>query len=138
MAYENDDKLNEWVEDFYKGIIKTSSIKGVKVNYYQALRGYFRHSILLTDIMLSEFGLVDYKIWNWILTETKSGHNPTESGGVRLRYAKVKHLCKERAYFSTKAKLLRLKLLIKTPFKDYYLINPKFIIKLYNPADDDK
>lgn len=134
MAYENDDKLNDWINNYYESIIKVSKIGGNKVTYYQALRGYFRHSIILTDIKLQEFGLVDYRIWDWILTEIKSSHNPYESGGIRLRYGKVKHICSERAFYSTKSKLIKLKLLIKTPFKDFYILNPRYIIKLYNPS----
>lgn len=137
MPYRNDKDLSDWINDYYESIIKVSSVGGVKVSYYQALRGYFRHSIILTDIKLNEFGLVDYKLWDWILTEVKSGHNPSESGGLHLRYNKVSHLCKKSAYYTSKAKLLKLKLLIKTPFKDFYILNPRYVIKLYNPSTDD-
>lgn len=138
MAYENEDKLNDWVDDFFEKTKKNSNVKGVKFAYYQSLRGYFKHSIILTDIKSQEFGLVDYKIWEWILTNIRGGHNTTESGGIRLRYDKVSHLCKERAYYKSKALFLKLGLIIKTPFKDYYILNPKFVIKLYNPNDKDE
>ena len=137
MAYENEDKLNEWVTDYFQSILKNSNVNGVKFSYYQSLRGYFKHSIILTDIKQQDFGLVDYRLWDWILTNVKSGHNPAESGGIRFRYSKVSHLCKERAYFNSKAKFIKLGLLLKTPFKDFYILNPKYVIKLYNPTDKE-
>jgi len=133
MAYKDEELLGAWVEQYYRELIKSSSLNGVSFSYYQSLRGYFKHSILLTDIKLHDFGLVDFKIWEWILTNIKSSRNPVESGGLYFRYSKVEHLCKERSYYNTKKLLLNLELLIETPFKDYYILNPKFIIKLYNP-----
>ena len=125
--------LSSWVEDYYSELIKSSVIKGVNVSYYKSLRGYFRHSILLTDLKLNEFGLVDYKVWEQILTLIKSSRNASESGGLFFRYSRFEEVCKRRAFYNTKKKFIDLELLITTPFKDFYLINPQYVIKLYNP-----
>lgn len=135
----NNDLLPTYVENYYKEIIKHSSINGVSFSYYKSLRGYFKHSILLTDIKQQEFGVVDYKVWERILTLIKSGRNPVESGGIRMKFETFSDLCSKRAYYNTRKKLLTLELLIETPFKHYYILNPRYIIKLYNPKvkEDD-
>lgn len=133
---KNKQPLSEWVDEFYQKIIRSSKLNGVSFNYYKSLRGYFRHSIMLTDIKLQDFGLIDYRVWEWILCNVKSGRVPSESGGVILRYEKVKDLCSKRSYFKTKKKLIDLKLIIATPYKDYYVLNPEFIVKLYTPKKE--
>lgn len=132
MALDKD-LLPAWVEKYYRKIIRNSSLNGVSFAYYKSLHGYFNHSILLTDIKQQEFGIVDYKIWDRILTNIRSGRNPVESGGLFLKYDDYKDICSERSYYKTRRKLLELDLLIKSPFKNYYILNPMYIIKLYNP-----
>ena len=133
MSYDDISLLPSWLESYYKEAEKVSSLNGIKFSYYKSLRGYFRHSILLTDIKQQEFGLVDYKVWERILTKTISGRNPRESGGLFFRYKDYTDMCSERSWFATKKKLLKLELLLATPFKDFYILNPRYIIKMYNP-----
>lgn len=133
MSFEKEELLPAWVEGYYRKIIRNSNLNGVNFSYYKSLRGYFKHSILLTDIKQEEFGIVDYKIWERILTDIRSGRNPTESGGLYLRYKTYEDICSERSYYKTRRKFLDLELLVKTPFKDYYILNPMYIIKMYNP-----
>ena len=127
------DNVVSWVDDYYKNIIKNSKINGVSFSYYKSLRGYFKHSILLTDIKQQEFGLVDYKIWERILTETKASNNPMQSGCVKFKYEYFKDICSSSSFYKTKQKFLRLDLLLPTPYRGYYILNPRYIIKLYNP-----
>lgn len=133
MAYEDITLLESWLEQYYKEAEKVSSLNGIKFSYYKSMRGYFRHSIILTDIKEKEFGLVDYKVWERVLTKTKSGRNPMESGGLFFRYKDYSDLCSERAWFNTKKKLIDLELLVATPFRDFFVLNPRYIIKMYNP-----
>lgn len=126
--------LAAYVEGYYKDIVKTSKINGNVFSYYKALRGYFRHANILTDIKQEEFTVNDYKVWERILTSIKSSHNPVESGGLYFRYDDYKDICSRRAFYNTRRKLLELKLLIKTPFMHYYILNPAYVIKLYNPS----
>lgn len=130
---DNYELLDAWVCNYYDNVKKSLSVGNVSFNYYNSLRGYFKHSILLTDIKLNDFGLVDYKVWEWILTNVKSGRNPVENGGLFLKYDKLSHLCGKSSFYRTKKLFVELELLVETPFKDYYILNPKFIIKLYNP-----
>lgn len=134
MDFDKDELLPAYVEKYYREIIRSSSLNGVSFNYYKSLRGYFKHSIILTDIKQQEFGIVDYRIWDRILTGIKSGRNPVESGGLYLRYKDYTDICSKRSYYKTRKKYLELSLILKTPFKDYYILNPAFIIKLYNPS----
>lgn len=134
-VYENEEFLPDWVEKYYKGLERKFSVNGIEINFYKSLRGYFRHSIILTDIKEREFGLPDYKMWERILTNVKSSRNPSESGGLFLKYDHYKDILSERSYYSSKKKFLELELLIKTPFKNYYLLNPVYIVKLYSPND---
>jgi hypothetical protein len=126
--------LPAYVESYYRDIVRKSSLNGVSFAYYKSLRGYFKHSILLTDIKQHEFGIVDYKMWERILTNIRSGRNPVESGGLYLTFADYDDICSRRSYYNTRRKFLDLELLLQTPFKDYYILNPTFIIKLYNPT----
>jgi len=129
----NEELLVAWVEQYYRNIIRKSNVNGVDFKYYQSLRGYFKHAIILTDIKQQEFTITDYQIWERILTMVKSGRNPVESGGIRFRFSKFEDICSRSSFYTTRKKLLSLELLIETPFKDYYIINPRYVIKLYNP-----
>ena len=133
MDFDKDDLLPAYVEKYYREIIRNSSVGGVSIMFYKSLRGYFKHSIILTDIKQQEFNIVDYRIWDRVLTGIKSGRNPVESGGLFFKYQNYTDICSERSYYKTRKKFLELELLLKTPFKDYYILNPKYIIKLYNP-----
>lgn len=133
MSSDKDDLLPAYVEKYYREIIRKSSLNGVSFAYYKSLRGYFKHSIILTDIKQQDFGIVDYKMWERILTKIKSGKNPVESGGIHLKYSDYSDFCAERSYYKSRKKLLELDLLLRTPFKGYYILNPIYIIKLYNP-----
>ena len=88
---------------------------------------------MLTSIKEKEFGVVDYRVWERILTKIKSGRIPAQSGGLFFRFSDYSDLCVERSWYRCRVKLISLELLIPTPFKDYYILNPAFIIKLYNP-----
>lgn len=125
--------LPAYVENYYREIIRSSKLNGVSFSYYKSLRGYFKHSIILTDIKQKEFGIIDYKIWERILTKIRSGRNPAESGGLFMKFEDYSDFCSERSYYKTRKKLLDLDLLVKTPFKNYLILNPRYIIKLYNP-----
>lgn len=131
---ESNEELSLWVDNYYKKLIKKLNIsEGVDFMFYKSLRGYFKHSIILTDIKEQEFKYVDYRIWDRILTNIKSSHEPSVSGGLFFRYEDYKDFCSLRSFYRTKKKYLDLKLLIETPFKDYYILNPLYVIKLYNP-----
>ena len=131
------DNLILWVEEYFNKTKRTSSVNGIKYSYYHSLRGYFKHATILTDIKEKEFGLSDYKIWERLLTRIKSSKNPIESGGLFFRYKDYSDICSESSFYSTKKKLLKLELLIETPFNFYYIINPRYIVKAYNPSSDD-
>jgi hypothetical protein len=138
MAYKSIELLDSWVGDYYENVRRESSIGGIPFTYYKSLRGYFKHSSLLTDIILQDFGIVDYRLWFWIMTMVKAGRNPVNSGGLFFRYEMVEHLCKKRSYYNTKKLFLKLGLLVETPFKDYYILNPQYIIKLYSINKKEK
>lgn len=128
--------LSTWVTSYYSKIKRKSTLNGVEFSYYKSLRGYFKHSILLTDIKQKEFGLADYKIWERMLTHIKSGRDPVESGGMFMSYSKFRDICSERSYYASKKKFLDLELILETPFSKYFILNPMYIIKLYNPSED--
>lgn len=138
MNFDKEDLLPAYVEKYYREAERNSVKNGVRFSFYKSLRGYFRHSIILTDIKQHEFNIVDYRIWDRILTSVKGGRNPVESGGLFFKYSNYTDICSERSYYKTRRKFLELELLLKTPFKDYYILNPKYIIKLYNPKMNEE
>lgn len=123
-----------YVDDYYRGLIKTSKIGGNTFQYYKSLRGYFKHSHVLTDIKEQEFTVTDYKVWERILTKVKASHNPVESGGLFLKAKDFKDIASRRAFYATRKKLIDLGLLVATPFKYYFILNPTYVIKLYSPS----
>jgi hypothetical protein len=76
--------LVTWVEEYYGKLKKTSTFGGKKYSYYGSLRGYFKHSSVLTESLEKELFGVEYKIWFRMLTNVKSGHNVATSGGLFL------------------------------------------------------
>ena len=133
MKEDEIEKIVAWVETYYRNIIRKAKIQGIPFAYYKSLRGYWKHATILNDILNDEFGAVDFKIWNRILLNIKSSRSPFESGGFFLKYKDYEDICSVRAYYKTRKKLLDLSLIVKTPFKGYYILNPRYVIKLYNP-----
>ena len=133
MQQDDIEQLVAWVEKYYRDIIRKTEIQGITFAYYKSLRGYFKHSTILPTIKEAEFTIVDFRIWERILSNMKSSRNPAESGGLFFRYDNYKDICCQRAYYKTRKKFIKLELLIKTPFKGYFVLNPRYVIKLYNP-----
>tara|TARA_R100000781_G_scaffold113591_1_gene82394 strand:- start:5245 stop:5667 length:423 start_codon:yes stop_codon:yes gene_type:complete len=132
------EKLYGWVDSYYNAIRREILRNGERYEFYGSSRGFFKHSSSITDVLEKEFVCVDYKIWFRLLGKIKRGRNPVESGGLFFRYDDYKDISSERKWYETKGKLLELELLVKTPFRDYYILNPKHIIKIYNPKIEYK
>lgn len=135
---ESIQNLVEYVELFYHKLLKKAKLGDVYFSYYKSLRGYFKHSIVLTEIKEKNFSGSDYKIWERLLTKVKGSKMPSQSGGLFLRFKDFKDICSQRSFYYAKKKFVELELIIETPFKDYYILNPKYIIKLYNPAIEEE
>jgi len=131
------EKRIEYVEEYYKKLLKTAKIGDVYFNYYKSLRGYFKHSIIFSQLKEEHFSGTDYKIWERTLVRVKGSKLPSEAGGLFFRYEYFEDICKLRSFYYSKKKFIDLELLIETPFKDYFILNPKYIIKLYNPPIDE-
>lgn len=82
---------------------------------------YSLHLNLLSQIKLTEFDLIDYKVWEYIVGLRKVK--------FRLTFIEVSMICSRRSYFKTKKKLIKLKLIIKADGKNTYRINTKYIKK---------
>lgn len=134
MIEKENEEMVAYVEEFWREIRKTSTIKGITFSYYKSLRGYFKHSILLTDIKQQEFGLNDYKVWERMLTSVKGSHNVVKSGGLYLRFKDYEDICSESAFYKSRRKFLKLGLILETPHKYYFILNPLYIVKVYNPS----
>lgn len=127
----------DYVEAYYKALLKTAKIGDLYFSYYKSLRGYFKHSIVLTQIKEENFSGIDYRVWERLLTSIKGSKNPAEAGAIWFRYKYFKDICSKRSFYYCKKKFVDLELLIETPFKDYFILNPKYIIKLFNPAIEE-
>jgi len=130
--------LVTWVEEYYGKLKKTSTFGGKKYSYYGSLRGYFKHSSVLTESLEKELFGVEYKIWFRMLTNVKSGHNVATSGGLFFRYEDYDDLCGVRAWQKARKKFVDMEIFIETPFNDYYILNPKYIVKMYNPKEQQE
>ena len=125
------DYLRLFVEDYYREQQRVARINNNTIKFYSSLRGYFRHSIRLTDLKRLDFTSTDYLVWETVLTRIKSSSDVVVSGGLYFRYADYKDLCCESSFYSAKKKFLKLSLFIVTPFRSYYILNPEYVIKVY-------
>lgn len=123
--------LRLYVEDYYREQLKTAQVKNNTIQFYKSLRGYFKHSIRLTDIKREEFTATDYMLWDTLLTNVKSSSDVLVSGGLYFRFKEYGAYCCESSFYTSRKKYVDLGLLIVTPFKGYYIINPEYIIKVY-------
>ena len=120
----------EYVENYFKQVRKTAIIRNVKFDYYKSLRGYYKHSSLLSDIKLKEFNCSDYKLWEAIMVKVPYGSNPVVNGGLDLRYKDYKEHLSKNSFYESRQKFIDLELLIETPFKNYFILNPLYILKV--------
>lgn len=130
--------LVTWVDEYYRKRKKTSTFGGKKYSYYGSLRGYFKHSSILTDVLEKELFGVEYKIWFRMISNVKSGHEPVSSGGLFFKYEDYDDLCGKRNWQRCRKKFIDLNILIETPFKDYYVVNTQYIVKMYNPKEQEE
>jgi len=130
MSIEVED-LRVYVENYYDEQLKVARINNTKIKFYKSLRGYYKHSILLTDIKRSDFGSIDYILWEEILGKVKSSSDVLISGGLYFRVGDYVKICSSSSFFRSKAKFIDLGLLLPTPFKGYYILNPQYVIKVY-------
>lgn len=132
-TFEVDPGIVAYMEEYFAKIEKYRPEGDSWVAYYKSSRGFFKYSNRLPEDKFKYFKLMDYKLWEWILKTIKSTREPALSGGLHFRFSKVSHFCSSPSFYRSRAKFLDLGLLLDTPFKDYYILNPDFIIKLYNP-----
>jgi hypothetical protein len=135
--------LRLYVEDFYRKELKTAKIKNNTIQFISSIRGYFKHSIRLTDIKRLDFVSTDYLIWETLLTRIKASDDFVVSGGLYFKYSDYEDLCCESSFYASKKKFINLKLLLPTPFRSYYILNPEYVIKVYvkdavSPIEKDK
>ena len=128
------EKLREHVENYFQDIEKyRPDGDDGWISYYKSARGFFKYYNRLPSIKFDDFGKIDYKLWEWILKTVKPSGEPAMSGGLFFRHSKVDDFCSKASFYRSRKRFVHLQLLIKTPFKDYYIINPEYVIKLFNP-----
>lgn len=131
MANVNIEHLRLWVEDYYRQKIKNSNIGTAKYKYYHSTKGYYKTKVIVDDIIENNFLGVDTSLWFGFMKSIKKGSDALESGGGFLRYKQYGHKCSQSSFYASRTKFIDLGLIIETPFKGYYILNPEFIIKLY-------
>jgi hypothetical protein len=135
------EKIKEWedivsyMEEYFYELEKYRPQGEEWISYYKSARGYFKYSNRLPEEKFDHFGKLDYKLWEWILKTVKSTSYAALSGGLFFRHSQVEHFCSKASFYRSRKKFSKLKLLLDTPFKDYYILNPDYILKLYNPKN---
>lgn len=97
-----------------------------------SVKGKFYHSDKLLSIKIKHFKMIDYLLWENILINVRLGENPSTSSGLFLKYGDYSDLCGRSSYHKSKKKFLDLKLLLPTPNKKYFIINPYYVCKINN------
>lgn len=106
---------------------------GLEINStLTSVKGKFYYSDKLLSIKMNHFKMIDYLLWGSILIKVKLGENPSSIAGLFLKYEYFKDICSRRSYQISKKKFLDLKLLLPTPDKKYFIINPYYVCKINN------
>ncbi len=148
--------INYWVrenKDSYEHIVYLSCGEGIS-SALSAVKGKLQHKLALDDNAYSDpdnvsNALVEYdnlllvldnlpwqdSLFDKHVEEIDNFCTPFPHilASSRRQYDIFEDICSERSYYKSKKKFLELELLIKTPFKDYYILNPLYILKLYSP-----
>lgn len=131
MKGVNLDHLTLWVEKYYSEQMKECTIDGKTAKFYRSIRGYYKIGSEIDLIMCDSFLPTDYVLWHKMLSTLKYSSEPVKSGGCFFRYKDYKEYCGETAFYKSRNKFIDLGLFLETPFKGYYIINPKYVIKIY-------
>lgn len=135
MDYKN---LHIELDAFWNGKLRRVPNKDGKGSYFtynnSKWNAPFANSLL--EIMFEEMNLQELRLFLKILLNVKRGYDPITSGGLFLTYADYNNICSDTTFYKAKAKFIQLKLLIPVKSdKKYFILNPRYVIKMYNPKD---
>ena len=128
------EKLLLYLDKYWDSVlfkVKTDS-NTHNIYAYSSRTGKFVYSNKLHFVKIRNFNHIDFLLWESILKGIKSSKDVFLSGGLYLKYDNYKKLCSRRSYQRSKKKFLELKLLLPTPDKKYFIINPYYICKINN------
>ena len=132
------EEIVTYMDQYFKDLEKYRPNGDEWISYYKSARGFFKYSNRLPEEKFHNFNISDYKLWEWILKTVKSTGHAALSGGLFFKHSKVDDFCSKASFYRSRKKFIELKLLLETPFKDYYIINPEYVIKLFNPKNNKK
>jgi hypothetical protein len=137
MSKINYDHLRLWMEDYYRRELKDARIGKTKIKFVKSLRGYYKVAVSLDDVQINNFAPTDYVLWSVLVKNLKRSVDPVVSGGCFFRYKDYRDYCGETAFYKSRNNFVSLGLLIETPFKAYYVVNPKYVIKIFVKQDEE-
>ena len=118
-----------------------SQLKRVPVGdgfYYTYNKSKWNAPISNMAIEMMRFDMSDVErlLFLDILLKVKRGYDVIESGGIFLYYSDYKDTCGQTSFYKAKKKFIKLGMLLPVnSHKKYFILNPRYVIKLYNPKD---
>lgn len=131
-------KLHNELEEFWKDKLYRVPHKNGKGFYYTYNISKWNSPVsnLLVEIMLDDMINIERRLFLKILLDIKRGYDAIDSGGLFLNYENYSDVCGKTSFYKAKNKFLELKLLLPVKSsKKYFILNPRYVIRMYNPKD---
>ena len=129
---ENSKEFFDFIEKFKKDKYHRSySMKDYDLWSYSTNKGKFGFSNILCGILRNDFSNVEVKLFISMLGEVDQTREFEKSGIVDCRYDPYSDVCSHVTFYNALRKYAEYKLLIPTPEKRYYILNPLYINKFF-------
>jgi len=118
----------EYVREYFESRRKEVYLNNMSIQFYVRLKGYIKIHNRLSDIKLEHFGKHEYILFEEVLSKLSYNSMPYFSGALYLR-EKDSRLNKN-VFYKARNKLVKLDILVSTPFRSFYIVNPDYVIKM--------
>ena len=98
---------------------------------YASHVGKYSRSNILDQILVAEFSPIEVYLWTAMMSTVKQSRDYIKSGVIFLTYPDFQEVCSDRVFVETKRKFVEFELLIPTPHKKWFIINPLHTSKYY-------
>jgi hypothetical protein len=92
---------------------------------------------ILNEIMVNDMNDVQRLLFLMIISSISRGNNMIQNGGLFLEYKNYKGVIGKNSFYKAKKKFIELELLLPVNSnKKYFILNNRYIVKMYNPKNE--
>jgi len=117
---------------------KSYSLHNSDLYTYSSNKGKFGMSNLLLDLLVNDYTPIGCRLFLSIVNKLEQSYDFEKSAVVYLKYPLFKDTCSVNVFSLNLKKFISDKLLIETPKKKYYIVNPMYINKFFKEKIDKK